>query len=435
MGPMTNALVLAATVIWWQPLESVFGSPAVALWCIVNALLVLFALVPKRVNDLGRLTQTDGLALLTISKKTSEELSIYLFAAPLMRALSRFEDGNYSGARKQVTAALAQAPESVLLRIMQAACSMSDGEYQAGLDAIAPLVSHATSEPANVRAAIYNNAAFGLVMSSIGVADDDPKLLEAERLSAESYRLYPCILEYRSTRALVLTATGRAEESLQLLDYPLFQAATTRQKAQAEVARAFALRQRNRFAEAEVAAATALRLEPSIICVVRSLGVTPDPTAPAVSLVPPAKPTHMPVTAEQEPLSGTAQALARLAGIILLVFGIALGALVGLGIERNFGSPLTISASASVGLTVLALLSAFCCTVGYRLALYRPNRYGSIVSPNLWLLLTVAFGSQGLVLGAMSFLSPRSAGGNIAATACSFAFAALCWKARDFRRS
>jgi hypothetical protein len=103
--------------------------------------------------------------------------------------------------------------------------------------------------------------------------------------------------------------------------------------------------------------------------------------------------------------------------------------------KRNFGSLLTMSASASVGLTVLALLSAFCCTVGYRLALYRPNRYGSIVSPNLWLVLTVAFGSLGLVLGAMSFLSPRSVGGSIAATACSFAFAGLCWKARDLRKS
>jgi hypothetical protein len=94
---------------------------------------------------------------------------------------------------------------------------MWEAEYQAGLDAIAPLVSHSTSEPANVRATIYSSAAFGLVMSQIGVAGDDPGLLEADRLSAESYRLYPCILAYRSTRALVLAATGRAEESLQLL--------------------------------------------------------------------------------------------------------------------------------------------------------------------------------------------------------------------------
>jgi tetratricopeptide (TPR) repeat protein len=434
MGPMTNALLLAATVIWWQPLESVFGSAAVALWCIVNTLLVIFALVPKRVNDLGRPTQTDGLALLTIARETSEELSIYLFAAPLMRALSRFEDGNYSGAKKLVTAALARAPESVLLRIMQAACYMSDGEYLAGLDAIEPLGSHSASEPANVRAAIYNNAAFGLVMSKIDAATDDTQLSEADRLSAESYRMYPCILEYRSTRALVLAATERAEESLQVLDYPLFQTATRRQRAQCEVTRAFALRQLKRFAESEDAAATAIRLDSSIVSVVRSLGVTPGPTARAISTVPRAKSSHVRVTAEQEPLDGTGQALARLAGIVLLLFGIVLGALVGLVIERNFGALLTMSTSASVGLTVTSLLSAFCCTVGYRLALYRPNRYGSAFSPNLWLVLTVAFGSLGLVLGAMAFLSPRSAGGNIAATACSFGLAGLCWKARDFRR-
>jgi hypothetical protein len=84
-----------------------------------------------------------------------------------------------------------------------------------------------------------------------------------------------------------------------------------------------------------------------------------------------------------------------------------MGALVGLGIERNFGALLTMSTSASVGLTVTSLLSAFCCTVGYRLALYRPNRYGSVFSPNFWLVLTVAFGSLGLVLGAMSFLSQQ----------------------------
>jgi hypothetical protein len=243
--------------------------------------------------------------------------------------------------------------------------------------------------------------------------------------------MYPCLLEYRSTRTLVLAATNRAEEALRLLEYPLYETASLPQKAQRELARAFALRQQNRLVEAEGAAARALRLEPSVTHHARALGLTPGsaarPASPSLSRT---NVTQAPLTFEQEPLRGSNQLLARLIGIVLLFFGIGCGALVVFIIERNFESLLTMERGELIILTVLAAISAFCCTIGYRMALNRPNRHGSILPPFAWAALAAVFGALGVFMGAMVFVYTSNAGGGILGAMGSFAFARLCWKAR-----
>jgi hypothetical protein len=429
MGPMTNILLAVATGIYWHPLESLVGSPAVNLWFVVSILLAGINLIPQRVNDLGRAVSTDGLALLSIPRLSAEQLSAYLIAVPLTRALCRYEAGNYSGASDLLTAAIAQAPENTVLRVMQSACYMWKNEYQAGLDCVAPLIGRCVCEPAHVRAAIYNNAALGLTMLKVGAAADDPQLFEAERLSAQSFGMYPCILEYRSTRALVLAARGYTEEACRLLDYPLFDTATRQQRAERELGMAFALHLQGKIAAAGTAAANALRLDPSVSGFVRSLGVRPDFTMKESSHSRSAKLVHKPVTFEQEPLGSVPSLLARIVGFVLSFIGAALAALaVWLAAKQHFAALLT---SFGVVLGVIALIAAFCFTVGCRLMLYRPNRHGSLVSPIVWTLLAVVFASLGIVMGAATLASGRKFGDAVLGIVCSFALAGLCWKARE----
>ena len=272
MGPATNALLVAATVVWWAPLEAVVGTPAITLWFAVNFLMTIINLIPQRIPVEGYVARTDGLQLLSIPRKTPAELSAYLFAAPLVRAFSRFEDDDFAGARLKVSQALEEAPDNVVLRVMQSACYISAGEYRVGLETLQPLLGRAVDETAYVRAAIYNNIAIGLVMSAHNTDACGPRLLEAERLSAAAFLLYPCVLEYRSTRAFVFTATGHAEQTLRLLDYSLYEAASARQRGHREAARAFALRHLHRLSEAEEAAAMAVRLYPPNRAMLRTLG-------------------------------------------------------------------------------------------------------------------------------------------------------------------
>jgi hypothetical protein len=244
--------------------------------------------------------------------------------------------------------------------------------------------------------------------------------------------MYPCILDYRMTRALVLSATQRPLQALQLLAYPLFDTARPKQQAQHAAARAFAHRQLGNLPESEGAAALAVQLDASIISILRSLGITPSPTARAIS---PPKPTYVPLTVEHEAVRGGNLVLARLAGAVLLLFGIGLFALIGLFFTRNFGSLGSMLRRALPVLLVFGLIGTFCSSVGYRLTFNRPGRNGSILSRHAWVVLAIVFAGMGLLACATAFAPKVGAGGAIATASCAFAFAALCWRARTMRRS
>lgn len=431
MGPMTNALLLVATTTWRPSLVSVFGTAAVSLWFWVNFSLLINSLIPRRVRGLSRSSITDGLQLLTLPNRTREQLAVYRTSALSMRALSRFEDDNFSGARTLLTAALQREPENGLLQNLQAACYLSEGEYRAGLDIVKPLADRSTAETAQARALVYNTTAFATAMLKIGAAADDPQLLEADRLSGTAFGMFPCVLDYRLTRSLILAATERPLQTLQLLEYPLFHAARPRTQAQRAAVQAFAHRQLGNLAEAEAAAALAIRLDASTAGVLRTLGVTPSPTARAPSVAKPAKPSYVPLTVEHETVSGANLVLARLAGIVLLLFGLGLIGLIGLFFMRNSSSLGARLQDAVLLLLIFGVVGSFCCSVGYRLTFNRPASNGSILSRHAWVALAVVFTLLGLLTTALIFLARKGAGGAIPGAICSFAFAALCWKARQ----
>jgi hypothetical protein len=75
------------------------------------------------------------------------------------------------------------------------------------------------AEAAGLRAVIANNLAVAVWLRDIGSAQSKESTAWADELSARAFSMYPCILAYRSTRALILTATDRSEEALTLLQY------------------------------------------------------------------------------------------------------------------------------------------------------------------------------------------------------------------------
>jgi hypothetical protein len=140
------------------------------------------------------------------------------------------------------------------------------------------------------------------------------------------------------------------------------------------------------------------------------------------------------ITCEQSRLtSRTAYAVGVFIDCSLLGGGCA--ALVVLGAQRSYEALVSGRRDALILLIVLVIVAIFCCTVGFRLALNLPNRYGSLLSPPVWAGLAGVFVCLGVLVGAMVFVSAANAGGYIMGATSLFAFAALCWKARDLRRS
>ena len=408
MGPMTNVLLACAAAIWWKPLVSFFGSTVVYLWWTVNLFLAVIALYPRRIRDVSYFVfmASDGLALFQIPRWSTEKLELCLHSAPVMRAMAHYEHGDFAGALSVATRALARTPNVVTLQLIQAASYLYVGEYQHGVD-VARLVLNgpSTQQPA-VRATIQINLAFGLAMSNLNAGSDNPQLQEAERMSRDAVDTFPCLLEFRCTRALVLAVIGRAEEALQVLDYIHFDTGTRRQRAQRQTARAAALRGLNRTEEAEEAAALAVQLDRASLKIVQSLGFSPNPGMKVIEPRLRRRPVHGLLEEELEPLSGGASVLARISGAVLIMFGLGLGALGCLGLLRQVESVAAMNQMAIAFIVVLVLLSSFCLVVGYRLALNRPNRYGSILPPSAWAALAGLFGVAGLAFLAPTFTAP-----------------------------
>lgn len=270
MGPMTNGLLVLLVVASWAPLESIFGATILTIWVFVNALLGVTALLPRRIAELGQMA-SDGLALIEIPRATPAKLQLYLMAAPLMRALSRFEAGDFHGAQVWAQEAVSRSPDNLLAGVLLSACETSRGEYEPARARLIPALGRADSEAPYIRAAIHNNLAFAVLMTSLSSVSAEAQLADADRLSENAYTTYPCVLEYRSTRALILATTARSDQALKLLDYSHYETGTPRQRAHRETARALALHHLGRGTEALEAATKAVQAEPSVAGVLRSL--------------------------------------------------------------------------------------------------------------------------------------------------------------------
>jgi Tfp pilus assembly protein PilF len=83
-----------------------------------------------------------------------------------MRALSRFESGDFHGAQQWAEKAVTRAPESLLAGVLLSACETSRGEYEPARARLTPALARAPSKAPYIRAAIHNNLAFALLMTS-----------------------------------------------------------------------------------------------------------------------------------------------------------------------------------------------------------------------------------------------------------------------------
>ncbi len=94
--------------------------------------------------------------------------------------------------------------------------------------------------------------------------------------------------------------------------------------------------------------------------------------------------------------------LARLAGGVLLGFGIALAIFSIWIVERQFAAGGAFQSTAAVLVISCLVISVFCFLGGYRFLLNRPNRYGSLLSPPGWKMLAACFCVLGIGLAVLA---------------------------------
>ena len=409
MGPLTNVVLVVVLAAGWKSWVPTVGSPVILAWIVVNLIVALVNLMPvSGVDVAGNPYRSDGLALLKIPRAPAAVLEIYLFSALLVRMFSYFEREDFAGAQMWAEKALQRVPDNPHSVVALSACKISRGQYSAGCALLAPFLERGDLAPV-ARATLVNNVAFALAMANVGEAYDPEQLAQGDRLSSEATTLFPCVLEFRTTRALLLAATERPDEALQLLEYVNYATGAARQTSMRAAVRAFALRKLGREEEAEKAAALAVRLSLNIRDELRLFGFAPRSEERHPSTIETRWATFatwlrgvrasvaedVRDTAEQivepAPLTGPYPAVARIAGAILALAGAVLLFGVGLVCVRALSIPRLLEHGGSIVLLVLGGIAVFCLSVGYRLTFNRPNRYGSFLSPLGWRILCAVF--------------------------------------------
>lgn len=439
MGPFSNVLLVIAISTWWKAWAPLVGTAVIAAWILVNVMVALFNLIPRTgVGMGGSPYRSDGQALLDIPRRSDAALEANRFGALLVRALYRFELEDFGGAQAWFEKARQRGADNPYVILGLSACQMSLGQYAEGRAQLASLQDRGDLTPA-MRATANNNMAFALVMPNAGEGADREQLTRVDRLTSEAMALFPCILEFRATRALLLAATQRPEEALQLLEYVNYKIGSPRQTSMRAAVRAFALRKLGRSDEAEQAAALAVRLSPNICTELRALGIAIPPPAPRPTfaawrdgivafLISDMRRTVEQV-ADPEPLGESYPVIARLAGAVLLLLGAGLFALALSLVIRAVGTHGHFDREVLISLLVLAGLALFCSNAGWRFALNRPNRYGSVLSPAGWLTLSTLFVILTLLLLSTYFLAKQGPALNPFLLSGPLAFAAMCWVA------
>jgi hypothetical protein len=211
--------------------------------------------------------------LLTIPFKKSADLAIYLSASALVTAMTLYGDGDYAGARDACLKGLERLQANPWFSITLSASHINLGEYEAAQAVLEPLLVAASTESPTIRAAIMNNLAVALWLRATNTSLEVESTERAEVLSNCAYTMYPCVLAYRSTRALMLTATHRPHEALALLEYSNYERGSVSERGDRQVARALALRQLNRIEEADIALAAGIKLNKAQLPWLTTLGL------------------------------------------------------------------------------------------------------------------------------------------------------------------
>lgn len=255
-GPATNVSAVWLSARYWTSLDAFVGGIVPTLWILLNALVGFGNLIPYGGNREGRPFRSDGLALVKIPRESAKTLRRYISSAPLMRAFQRFQRRNYTAAQADCLVALARDPHSDFARCLLSSCQGRLGLFNECQETVRPVLDRSIV-PILV-AWSKCNIALAILMS--GDLGSKPV---ADRLSKDAYEVFPCLLSYRTSRALVLTWIGDPLTALSILEYGHYKTARPPESGQYAAAKAFALRSlgRDKEADSQIAVARALKTE------------------------------------------------------------------------------------------------------------------------------------------------------------------------------
>lgn len=253
-GPAANLCVMWLSAHYWSTTSMLLGERGTMFWVFLNGLVGIGNLFPFRSNQQGQPVRSDGLGLIQIPRQPWAQLRRYLANASISRALHRYRRRNYAGARSDCLLALSRDPANDTARCLLSSCLARENLFDESRKALAPVLDRG-AVPILLAWAKLNAAA------AMMLDDDAQSEATADRLSKEAYEAFPCLVGFRTDRALILTWIGDPEGALAILDYEHFESAPAAERGERACGQALAFLLLGRTADADRHMAVARALE------------------------------------------------------------------------------------------------------------------------------------------------------------------------------
>lgn len=218
MGPATHLVLIALPLSLLESAPRPIMSGYVVIWVLYNVFFLVINVIPYRSRRLGS-GRTDGLALLMIPLLKKQDLSIYLSSMELVAALELYNGADFAGARDICVEELRHQPQSEWALLLLSACQIRMGDYESARHTLQQNGDFSHIKTPTMRAAYMNNFALAEWFLDPTASQDSASMVRANEFSEQAFLIFPCVLSYRSTRAMIMAATNRAKEALHLLEY------------------------------------------------------------------------------------------------------------------------------------------------------------------------------------------------------------------------
>jgi Tfp pilus assembly protein PilF len=213
VGPLSH---VALAYVFYLLAESLpvfaWGRNVLNLLVIVNIILAVSNLYPRKTSQVLGVQGTDGWHLLHVFSLDESEMTKRYVAYYVGEAMQEYAENDFVLAKQWLDKALALDETSSMARNMLGLIQMAAGEHQVSRQTFCQLLETEDARDAGLRNLLLNNIAYLDVL-----IEDSSLLAEADQYSAEALQHLPWVPAVIGTRGTVLVEVGQLTEGITLL--------------------------------------------------------------------------------------------------------------------------------------------------------------------------------------------------------------------------
>ena len=224
-GPLVNFLLGVAALIILFRVSSPWLLAVIRPFLAANIFVLLFGLVPRKVNIASGNTPSDGLLLLSVPFMSELKINQEIEAYYLWEAYCYSMRGRTEDARRSCEEGLARFPNSAAIQNEMGRVLLELGKYVEARNLFVQLQKSSDLKPAETFRLLNDIATADVMMGTKELLD------EADAFSKTACEKMPWQIEFKWARGLVLVEKGNVEQGLTLLKEVMDKLETSHRKA------------------------------------------------------------------------------------------------------------------------------------------------------------------------------------------------------------